>query len=254
MEGKPNRTAWLKGPKALCNVRPERGVHRHRFVLLGAPGVGKGTQAELLAEHFEICPLSTGDIFRNAKSQSTQCECSSAMSEALRHMNAGELVPDTTVISLIKERQRCLNCGGGFLLDGFPRTVAQAKALDKILEEKGEQLDAVLSYELPLETLVARLGGRRICPGCKKVYHLASKPPKKTGICDDCGLQLLQREDDRPEAVCVRMAAYQKRTVLLEHFYRQKGLLVPVEADTTPTATFKRTIKALEMRNGSYSI
>jgi adenylate kinase len=150
MKGKPDRAAWLKGPAALCNIRPEPRPHRHRFVLLGAPGVGKGTQAELLAEHFDICPLSTGDVFRNAKSLPTQCECSPAMSEALGYMNAGELVPDETVISLIKERQKCLSCRGGYLLDGFPRTVAQAMALDKILEENGEQLDAVLSYELPL--------------------------------------------------------------------------------------------------------
>jgi len=223
-------------------------------VLLGAPGVGKGTQAELLAEHFDICPLSTGDVFRNAKILLPQCGCDQKMSTALAHMDAGELVPDEIVISLIKERQKCLHCRGGFLLDGFPRTVAQAMALDKILEQNGEQLDAVLNYELPLETIVARLGGRRTCPKCKKVYHLESRPPKKMGICDDCGLELVQRDDDRPEAICVRMAAYQKSTVLLEHFYRKKGLLVSIEADATPRGTFKRTINSLETRNGSFSI
>jgi adenylate kinase len=254
MKEKPDRTAWLKGPAAPCNALPERRTYRHRFVLLGAPGVGKGTQAELLAEHFDICPLSTGDVFRSAKALSVQCQCSPEMREAFRCMDAGQLVPDKTVISLVKERQQCLNCGGGFLLDGFPRTIAQAKALDKILEENGEELDAVLSYELPLETIVARLGGRRTCSGCKKVYHLESRPPKKTGICDDCGLELFQRDDDRPETIRVRMAAYRRNTVLLEHFYRKKRLLVPIEADVTPKGTFDRTIKALEETNGSFSI
>jgi adenylate kinase len=222
-------------------------------VLLGAPGVGKGTQAELLAGHFEVCPLSTGDVFRTAKSMRTQCECSPAMSEALSYMNAGKLVPDETVISLIKERQKCLNCGGGFLLDGFPRTVAQAVALDKILEENGQQLDAVLSYELPLETIVARLSGRRTCPQCKRVYHLESRPPKKAGICDECRLELSQRDDDRPEAIRVRMAAYRESTVPLEDFYRKMGLLVLIDADATPMETFERTIKALTEKNGSCS-
>ncbi len=254
MKGKPVQGAWLKGTAAFCDIKPEPQPDRHRFVLLGAPGVGKGTQAELLAKHFDICPLSSGDVFRAAKSMRAQCECSPAMSEALGYMNAGELVPDETVISLIKERQKCLNCGGGFLLDGFPRTVAQAMALNKILEKNGQQLDAVLSYELPLETIVTRLGGRRTCPKCKKVYHLESRPPKKSGICDECKLELVQRDDDRPEAIRVRMAAYQECTVPLEDFYRKEGLLVIIHAEGTPIGTFERTINALTEKNGSFSI
>jgi adenylate kinase len=158
------------------------------------------------------------------------------------------------VISLIKERAKCLRCGGGFLLDGFPRTVAQAEALQTILAENGTQLDAVLSYELPLETIVTRLGGRRTCPKCKRVYHIDSRPPKTTGICDDCRSALVQRDDDGPDAIRVRMAAYQKSTVPLEDFYRKKELLVPIEADATPMGTFERMISALETRISSFSI
>jgi len=253
MKANSDRAAWLQGSATLCNTRPEPRQDRHRFVLLGAPRVGKGSQAELPAEHFGVCPLSTGDVFRNAKKLLTQCECSPAMLDALSYMNSGELVPDRTVISLIKERAKCLRCGGGFLLDGFPRTVAQAEALQTILAENGTQLDAVLSYELPLETIVTRLGGRRTCPKCQKVYHIESRPQKTTGICDDCRSELVQRDDDRPEAIRVRMAAYQKSTVPLEDFYRKKGLLVPIESDATPMGTFERTISALETRNGSFS-
>jgi adenylate kinase len=247
MNGKPDRAAWLKGKDARCDLSPAPGTQRHRFVLLGAPGVGKGTQAELLAAHFGICPLSTGDLFRNAKRLS-RCECSPAMLNAISSMDAGRLVPDETVVALVAERARCLRCGGGFLLDGFPRTVAQAKALEKILELNGAALNAVLSYELPLETIIARLAGRRTCPQCKRVFHIESRPPKTPGLCDDCGLELQQRDDDRPETIRVRMSAYQTSTLPLVEFYRRKRLLVPIEAGATPADTFERTLKALGTR------
>src|SRR5215475_6881965 len=133
MKAKPDRGAWLQGSDQCCSVQPVRQAEQYRLVLLGAPGVGKGTQAELLAERFGICPLSTGDVFRSAKSLRSQGGCSPAMTTALKYMDAGELVPDETVIALVKERAKCLQCGGGFLLDGFPRTVVQAKALERIL-------------------------------------------------------------------------------------------------------------------------
>jgi len=247
MQPKSDRAAWLKGGDAQCNLQPERcSDDQRRFVLLGAPGVGKGTQAELLAERFGICPLSTGDIFRASKALSAGCECSPAMLRALDHMNAGELVPDETVLSLIRERAKCLRCGGGFMLDGFPRTIAQAEALEKILEENGVKLDAVLSYELPLEQIIARLSGRRSCPQCKKVYHLESRPPKKAGVCDHCGAALFLRDDDRPEAIRVRMRAYEQSTTPLVNFYRQKGLLISINAGSTPVKTFEQTLAAIE--------
>jgi adenylate kinase len=245
MNGKPDRAAWIKAGSARCNTQLEHRPGTHRFVLLGAPGAGKGTQAELLAECFSICPLSTGDVFRNAKALPNKCECSPIMQDALRYMDAGKLVPDATVISLIKERTKCLRCGGGFLLDGFPRTVSQAEALEKILKENGDQLEAVISYELPLATIVARLGGRRTCPKCKKVYHVESRPPKQEGVCDDCNVELFQREDDRPETIRTRMEAYEKSTAPLADFYRRKNLLISIEADKSPEETLARTLEAL---------
>ena len=246
MRPKPDRAAWLKGGEANCNIGFERHTEaQHRFVLLGAPGVGKGTQAELLSERFNICPLSTGDIFRAAKALAGGCECSPAMLRALDYMNAGELVPDETVLSLISERAKCLRCGGGFLLDGFPRTIAQAEALDKLLAENGVKLSAVISYELPLEKIVARLSGRRSCPQCKKVYHVETRPPRHAGICDDCGVALFLRGDDRPEAIRVRMSAYEQSTTPLVNFYRSKGLLISIEAEGTPTQIFEHTLDAM---------
>jgi adenylate kinase len=244
---KPDRTAWLKGGEAECQVRPSSDVHPHRFVLLGAPGVGKGTQAELLSARLGACHLSTGDVFRAAKTLK-ECERSPAMTSALEYMRRGELVPDQTVLALVIERTRCLCCGGGFLLDGFPRTTAQARALQDRLEEIDIRLDAVLSYELPLEQIVSRLSGRRTCGNCKAVYHVETRPPKMSGICDSCGSALHQREDDRPESVRVRMDVYAKSTAPLADFYQQKGLLIPISAEGTPEEIFARTISALQKR------
>jgi len=246
MQRKPDRAAWLKGSDARCSIQPEGCLEQHRFVLLGAPGVGKGTQAELLSERFHICPLSTGDIFRASKTLAAGCECSPSMLRALDYMNAGELVPDETVLALIRERAKCLRCGGGFLLDGFPRTIAQAEALENILAENGVKLDAVISYELPLEQIVARLGGRRTCPQCKKVFHIESRPPKQAGICDDCGAALIVRDDDHPEAIRVRMLAYEKSTTPLVDFYRSKGLLISINAGSSPTTIFERMLVAIQ--------
>ena len=147
---------------------------------------------------------------------------------------------------MVKERIRCLRCAGGFLLDGFPRTVAQAEALSELLASKHVQLDAVLSYELPLDTIVARLSGRRTCGKCKAVYHVQSKPPKTEGVCDACGGSLIQREDDRPESVKVRMAAYAASTAPLADYYRKQKLLVSIPAEGSAEAICQRTEKMLE--------
>jgi adenylate kinase len=206
--------------------------------------VGKGTQAELLSARLGACQLSTGDIFRAAKSLSP-AERSPAITAALEYMRRGELVPDETVVDLVAERTGCLRCEGGFLLDGFPRTVAQAQALEGLLQKQGLKLDAVLSYELPLEELVARLAGRRTCPVCKAVFHIQGRPPKVEGICDHCGGALYQREDDRPESIRVRMAAYQKSTAPLADYYRARGLLIPILAKGAPEEILGRTLEAL---------
>jgi adenylate kinase len=248
-QAKPDRTAWLKGGAARCKVIPGEQAHPHRLVLLGAPGVGKGTQAELLSERLGACHLSTGDIFRAAKTLDA-CERTPTMSRALDCMLRGELVPDEIVLGLVSERAGCLRCRGGFLLDGFPRTVAQAEALDKVLAEQKVEIEAVLSYDMPLEKIVARLSGRRTCSLCKAVFHVQSRPPKKEGVCDHCGAALLQREDDRPESVRVRMDAYEKSTSPLANFYRNKGLLVSIVAEGSPEDIFERTLTALEIPKG----
>lgn len=247
MNAKNDRAAWLKGPTASCLVPPQAQTHPRHFVLLGAPGVGKGTQAELLSARLGPCQLSTGDIFRAAKS-TAECERSPALNLALDAMRKGELVTDETVLAMVKERTPCLRCAGGFLLDGFPRTVAQAKALTKLLAHEKVQLDAVLSYELPLETIVARLSGRRTCEKCKAVYHVQTKPAKVEGVCDHCGSSLIQREDDRPESIKVRMAAYESSTAPLADYYREQNLLVSIPADGSPEAIYQRTEKMLDAR------
>ena len=216
------------------------------IILFGAPGVGKGTQAELLCANLGTCHLSTGDIFRAAKTLQP-CERTPALTAALDYMKRGDLVPDQTVLDLVAERFGCLRCGGGFLLDGFPRTVAQAEALEKLLGSQKLNLNAVLSYDLPMEKVVSRLSGRRTCPGCKAVFHIEARPPKKEGVCDHCGGKLYQREDDRPESIRVRMEAYENSTAPLADFYRKRKLLVSVSAEGAPEDIFKRTLSALKV-------
>jgi adenylate kinase len=236
-----DRTVWLKGGEHKCQMPPRTPTGRiWRIVLLGAPGVGKGTQAEMLCQCLGTCHLSTGDVFRAAKSCSGS-DLSPAMQNALVYMKRGDLVPDETVLDMISERLRCLNCSGGFLLDGFPRTVAQAKALEKLLDSQDIRLSAVFDYELPIEQIVARLSGRRTCAGCKSVYHVATRPPKVDDVCDHCGGKLIQREDDRPESVKVRMEAYQKSTKPLIDFYKLRGLLVTIAANGSPEEIYGRT-------------
>ncbi len=227
-----------------CEIPSRGNGFPRRLVLLGAPGVGKGTQAELLCKQLGACQLSTGDIFRAAKALHPS-ERSPALNAAVEFMRKGELVPDETVLALVEERISCLKCEGGFLLDGFPRTVAQAEALERLLAGEGLKLDAVLSYELPLDKIVARLSGRRTCPNCKAVFHVEARPPKVTGICDNCGATLYQREDDRPESIRVRMEAYARSTAPLTDFYSRRGLLVPILAEGTPEEIFARSMAAL---------
>jgi adenylate kinase len=245
MEMKRDRKAWIRGETVQCELPPKRNAQPHRMVLLGAPGVGKGTQAELLCAHLGACQLSTGDIFRAAKALDPS-ERTPALTAALEYMRRGDLVPDETVLALVAERMGCLRCEGGFLLDGFPRTVAQAEALEMLLAGEKLKLDAVLSYELPLENVVSRLSGRRTCPNCKAVFHVEARPPKVAGVCDHCGGKLYQREDDRPESIRVRMEAYERSTAPLADFYRRRNLLLSIPAEGTPEEIFQRTLDALQ--------
>src|SRR6266568_5516006 len=234
-----DRKAWLQGPGASCSLPPEQPDFPRRLVLLGAPGVGKGTQAEMLCTRLGACHLSTGDIFRAAKALKA-CDRSPALTAALQYMRRGDLVPDETVLALVAERVGCLKCDGGFLLDGFPRTVAQAEALEKLLHKHKLQLDGVVSYDLPIDKVVTRLSGRRTCPACKAVFHVQALPAKIEGICDHCGGRLYQREDDRPESVRVRMEAYEKSTAPLADYYRDRNLLLSVSAEGDPEEICER--------------
>jgi adenylate kinase len=244
------RTAWLVKPGLPCEPDPVARARPLRVVLLGAPGVGKGTQAELIAARRRVCQLSTGDVFRAAKA-ADPCDRTPALEEALAYMQRGELVPDETVIAIVRERTACLRCDGGFLLDGFPRTVAQAQVLDEMLQAEGVALDAVLSFELPTERLVARLGGRRTCATCKSVYHVEARPAAREGVCDRCGGPLVVRDDDRPEAIMVRMRAYEASTAPLIEHYGAQGLLLPIQAEGTPEEIYARAEAALARRSAT---
>jgi adenylate kinase len=245
MESKQDRKAWLRAGTAVCEPPPVPQLKPRRLILLGAPGVGKGTQAELLCANLGACHLSTGDVFRAAKALDP-AQRTPALTAALDYMRRGDLVPDQTVLALVAERLGCLRCEGGFLLDGFPRTVAQAEALEKLLAGEHLKLDAVLSYELPLEHVVARLSGRRTCPDCKAVFHIDARPPKVAGVCDHCSGKLYQREDDRPESIRVRMEAYERSTAPLADFYRRRKLLVTISAEGSPEEIFSRSLDALK--------
>jgi adenylate kinase len=241
--GAGERAAWLKGRAFACEDRPTTAGSAQRLVLLGAPGVGKGTQADLLHQWCGACHLSTGDIFRAAKGLPA-AERTPAIEKAIGYMTRGELVPDETVVAVVSERMGCLRCRGGFLLDGFPRTVAQAEALEQLLKGEALPLTAVIDYNLPLDEIVARLAGRRVCANCQGIFHVTDRS-SATQICPRCGGKLYQRDDDRPEAVRVRMKVYHQSTEPLIAYYRQRGLLLAVSAEGTPQEIFQRTLGAL---------
>jgi adenylate kinase len=243
-----DRAAWLQGPSADCSVR-RSGERKNvwRLILLGAPGVGKGTQAELLTEHLDACHLSTGDVFR-AAGKRRDCDQSPAMKAALEFMRRGELVSDSTVWEMVRERSGCLLHCGGFILDGFPRTLGQAESLKELMETEKLALSAVVDYELPVDEIVRRLSGRRTCEKCKSVFHVTERPPKVESICDRCSGRLFQREDDRPESIAVRLDAYQRSTAPLIQFYKDLGLLVPIVAKGSPDQILARTMDQLEAR------
>lgn len=247
--GNNPRAVWLEGPSAVCPA-PTELTHCWRVILLGAPGVGKGTQADLLRQRLSACHLSTGDIFR-AAARRNDGEQTPAMLAALDFMRCGALVSDVTVWDLVRERSTCLRCRGGFILDGFPRTLLQAELLKRLMEEEQIALDAVVNYELPISEVVERLGGRRTCEKCKAVYHIIRQPSQVEGICDRCGGRLFQRDDDRPASVTVRMEAYERSTAPLIDFYRDLGLLLPIPATGTPEEICTGTVAALERRSNS---
>ena len=197
-----------------------------RILLMGPPGAGKGTQAERISGYCKIPHIATGDIFREAIRSGTDLG-----RQAKSYLDAGELVPDAVTIGIVRERVQALDCKTGFLLDGFPRTIPQAEALERLLDELSMKLDLVLSIKVAPAVLVERLTGRRICRQCGTSYHLVFNPPKQDGICNRCGGELYQRSDDTPETVSDRMRVYTNKTAPLLKFYRQRGLLRDVDGE-----------------------
>jgi len=196
-----------------------------RLVLLGPPGAGKGTQAALIAEKYKIAHISTGDILREAVRQGTALGL-----RAKSYMDKGDLVPDEVVIGIIAERLQKSDCKRGFMLDGFPRTVAQAEALDSELSKRGQELDAVLSFEVDEEEIVRRLSGRRVCSKCGATYNIYTDPPSKPDACDACGGEIVMRSDDAPEAIRRRLHVYKEQTEPLIDYYQSKGKLERIPA------------------------
>ena len=207
------------------------------LILLGAPGAGKGTQAEKICEKFNIPAVSTGNIIREALKNGTDMGL-----KAKSYIDAGKLVPDDVVIGIIKERLAEDDCQNGFILDGFPRTIPQAEALDNM----GIVIDKVVDIEVPDEKIAARLGGRRVCLKCGATYHLECKKPAKDGICDACGDELVQRKDDSPETVLDRLNVYHEQTEPLKDYYARTGKLVIVEGQEEVADTTALVFKALE--------
>ena len=191
-----------------------------RLVFLGAPGVGKGTQAEMVSAKYGIPKISTGDLLRAAVAQQTQLG-----REAKLFMDRGDLVPDTVVIGLVEEKIGTAECAKGFILDGFPRTVPQADTLGKLLAAKGLSLDRVVHFVIPREEVINRLSGRRSCSKCPAVYHVEFVPSKREGACDECGGELIQRSDDRKETVESRLTVYEEQTSPLIDYYREQNVL-----------------------------
>ncbi len=208
-----------------------------KLILLGAPGAGKGTQAEVICNHLNVPTISTGNIIRAALKAETEMGL-----KAKEFINNGQLVPDEVVIGIIKERLAEDDCKNGFILDGFPRTIPQAEALD----EMGIEIDKVIDIEVPDEKIVERMSGRRVCPACGNSYHLLYKKPAKEGICNACGAELIIRADDHPDTVKERLEVYHSQTEPLKEFYGKKNKLFIVEGQEEVADTSALVLKALE--------
>lgn len=208
-----------------------------KLILLGAPGAGKGTQAEKICEKLNIPAVSTGNIIRAAVKDGTEMGI-----KAKSYMDAGDLVPDEVVIGIIKDRLNEPDCKNGFILDGFPRTIPQAQAL----EDMGVEIDKVIDIEVPDEKITARMSGRRVCAKCANSYHMLYKKPQVEGVCDACGGELIQRKDDHPDTVQRRLKEYHIQTEPLKDFYQQRGKLSIVEGQEEVADTTALVFKALE--------
>ena len=207
-----------------------------KLILLGAPGAGKGTQAEILCEKLGIPTISTGNILRAAIKEGTPTGL-----KAKAFMDAGQLVPDEVIIGIINERVAKEDCANGYILDGVPRTIGQAEAM----EQAGIKFDNVVSIEIADETIVDRMSGRRVCESCGASYHVVAVPPKTAGVCDKCGGKLIQRKDDEPETVKARLEVYHKETEPLKAFYAERGLLRSVDNQSSVEAVSEAILSVL---------
>ena len=207
-----------------------------KLIFLGAPGAGKGTQAEILSAKLSIPTISTGNILRAAIKEGTKTGL-----EAKSYMDAGKLVPDSVIIGIVSQRLEQPDCAHGFILDGVPRTIGQAEALDKA----GVRFDHVVSIEISDEEIEARMEGRRVCSKCGAPYHIKAKPPKQEGVCDSCGGPVVQRDDDKPETVWGRLEVYHSETEPLKDYYKEKGILNVVDNQPTIAGTTEVILEAL---------
>jgi len=218
----------------------ERTGNNMKIIMLGAPGAGKGTQAKMIADRYGIPHVSTGDIFRANIKNGTELGM-----EAKKYMDQGLLVPDGLTVKILLDRVAKEDCKKGYVLDGFPRTIPQAEVLDRALEEIGERIDFAINVDVPDENIVKRMGGRRSCVGCGATYHIEHIPPEKEGICDNCGMELILRDDDKPETVRNRLSVYHNQTQPLIEFYGKKGILRTVDGTADMKDVFGEIVRIL---------
>ncbi|MBE5830073.1 MAG: adenylate kinase [Butyrivibrio sp.] len=211
-----------------------------KIIMLGAPGAGKGTQAKMIADKFGIPHISTGDIFRANIKNGTDLG-----KKAKEYMDKGQLVPDELTVEILLDRVANDDCKNGYVLDGFPRTIPQADVLDKELTKLGDKVDFAINVDVPDENIVRRMSGRRACLKCGATYHIEHIPPKKEGICDTCGSELVQRDDDKPETVQNRLAVYHEQTQPLIEYYDKKNILKTVDGTKDMQEVFNNIVSIL---------
>ena len=211
-----------------------------KIIMLGAPGAGKGTQAKKIAAKYEIPHISTGDIFRSNIKEGTELG-----KKAKTYMDQGLLVPDELVVDLVVDRVNQEDCKNGYVLDGFPRSIPQAEALDKALAANNETVDYAINVEVPDENIINRMSGRRACVGCGATYHIEFNPTKVEGICDACGEKLILRDDDKPETVKNRLSVYHEQTQPLIDYYSKKGVLAEVDGTQSMENVFNAIVDVL---------